>query len=63
MREYSSDMDQAESTQRAVKGLLDPTVITKSLRDLDKLYQNAGFNDNAKFGLLSQACMNVPDLV
>ena len=45
------------------EGRLDPTDLTKSLRDLDNLYQNAGFNDKAKFGLLSQACMNVPDLV
>ena len=62
LTEFAPQEDHADCIQRAVKSRLNPQDLVGSIQELDRIYEKAGFNDQAKYGLLIQACMNVPDL-
>ena len=47
---------------RATSATLDKQDLLVSLRNLDRLYERAGFNDAAKFGVLRNAVVRHPDL-
>ena len=46
-----------ESIQLAIAASLDPSNLRSSLTGMDSLFQKAGFDDNAKFGLMRRAVM------
>ena len=47
---------------RAFSGALDQDDLLTSMRDLDRLYDRAGFNDAAKFGVLRNCVVGIPEL-
>ena len=47
---------------RATNSSLDPDDLLSSMRDLDRLYDRAGFNDAAKFGVLRNCVIAIPEL-
>ena len=51
-----------EKIQMAVSASLDPADLISSLKGMDNLFQKAGFDDNAKFGLLRKAVMEQAEL-
>ena len=53
--EYQKKIALEECIQNAVNARLDGENLTESLNYLDRCYQQAGFNEEAKFGLLRQS--------
>ena len=51
-----------EKIQRAVSASLDSTDFASLLRDMDNLFQKAGFDESAKFGLLRKSVMEHVEL-
>lgn len=46
----------------AMVSTFDPSHLVSSMKAMDNLFDNADFNDKAKFGLLRNSVMKVPEL-
>jgi len=59
---FEKEEDPDEVIRRAMDVRLDPRDFRASLKLIDSLYRDAGFNEKAKFGLLRRAVMPFRDL-
>ena len=60
--QYETKEDPAEVIRQAMDASLSAEDLAKTVNMADELYNKAGFNDEAKFGMLRSAVMRIPDL-
>lgn len=60
--EFDKPADPQDDIRRAVNASIDPDNLTGSLRDMDRVFAKAMFNDEAKFGLLRNALCKIPEI-
>ena len=62
LRKFSRKANPEENIRKAVSATIESADILGSMKIMDSLYGNAGFNEEAKYGLLRNSAVKHPDL-
>ena len=63
IKEFDKPQSPEDDIHKAMELKIEPSNLLQSVKDMDRAFDKAGFNDTAKFGLLRKALVEFPEIL